>query len=125
MVAAATGHAVGGAAAPRPTESADYGERTIADRTTVTGAGRRGNATVRAMTTLRLPVSVSASRARRRPWTANRTLRRLSSDPQALLALGLVTTVAAIAVTGSDRDVSRLIAISIQFLAAQAIAAVA
>ena len=77
------------------------------------------------MTTLRLPVSRSASRARRRPWTANRTVRRLSSDPHALLALGLVMTVAAIAAAGTDRDASRLIAISIQFLAAQAIAAVA
>ena len=77
------------------------------------------------MTTLRVPASVSASRARRRPWTANRTVRRLSSDPHALLALGLVATVSAIAATGNDRDASRLIAISIEFLAAQAIAAVA
>ena len=38
------------------------------------------------MTTLRL--SASGARARRRPWAGNRTVRRLRSDPQALLALG-------------------------------------
>ncbi|HEX2753907.1 MAG TPA: sensor domain-containing diguanylate cyclase [Candidatus Limnocylindrales bacterium] len=74
------------------------------------------------MTTLRLPLP--ASRPRRRPWADNRTLRRLSADPQALLALGLVATSMAVAAIGGDGDQSRLLAISIEFLAAQAIAAV-
>lgn len=52
-------------------------------------------------------------------------MRRLSSDPHVLLALGLVATAAAIAGIGGDRDVSRFVAVSVEFLAAQAIAAVA
>ena len=55
----------------------------------------------------------------------NRTARRLAADPQALLAVGLVTTTLAVAALGRGGDVSRVIAISIEFLAAQAIAAVA
>jgi diguanylate cyclase (GGDEF)-like protein len=75
------------------------------------------------MTTLGLPVS--SSRARRRPWAGNRTIRRLTSDPQALLGVGLVATSMAVAAIGRGGDPSRLIAISVEFLAAQAIAAVA
>lgn len=75
------------------------------------------------MTSLGLPVP--GSRARRRTWVGNRTLRRLAADPQALLAVGLVATTMAVAALGRGGDASRVIAISIEFLAAQAIAAVA
>jgi diguanylate cyclase (GGDEF)-like protein len=75
------------------------------------------------MTTLRVPLSVA--RARRRRGVGSRTVRRLSSDPQSLLAVGLVATSMAIAVVGQDGDTSRLFAISVEFLAAQAIAALA
>ena len=47
------------------------------------------------------------------------------SDPQALLAVGLVSTTMAVAAIGRGGDASRVVAISIEFLAAQAIAAVA
>lgn len=80
-------------------------------------------ATVPAMTSLRL--SLTTSPARRRSRASNRTLRRLSSDPQVLLAAGLVATTLAVAAIGGDGDVSRLLGISLEFLAAQAIAAVA
>ena len=73
------------------------------------------------MTTLRLPMS--ASRPRRRPRLANRTARRLAGDPQALLALGIVVTALAIAAVGHEADSWRIIGISAEFLAAQAIAA--
>lgn len=75
------------------------------------------------MTTLRLPGSIA--RPHRRPWASNRTLRRLAADPQALLALGLVATSLVVAALGSAGDGARLIAVSVVFLAAQAIAAVA
>ena len=74
------------------------------------------------MTTLGLPLSVS--RARRRSLAGHRTVRRLFTDPQALLALGLVATAMAVALVGTT-DSAKLIAISVEFLAAQAIAAVA
>jgi diguanylate cyclase (GGDEF)-like protein len=74
------------------------------------------------MTTLRLPLP--ATRTRRRPWVGNRTVRRITSDPQSLLAAGLVATTLAVASIGHEGDVSRLLAISVEFLAAQAIAAV-
>ncbi len=51
-------------------------------------------------------------------------IRRMTSDPHALLALGLVVTVVAIAAIGGPADFGRLLAISAEFLAAQAIAAV-
>jgi diguanylate cyclase (GGDEF)-like protein len=73
------------------------------------------------MTTLRLPMP--ASHARRRGWLANKTARRLGADPLVLLAVGLVAGGLLVAAVGQDRDVSRLAAISIVFLAAQAIAA--
>jgi diguanylate cyclase (GGDEF)-like protein len=75
------------------------------------------------MTTLRLPLSTT--RPRRRPWGAHRTLRRLAGDPHALLAVGIVVTTLAIAAVGPSDDVWRLVAVSLEFLAAQAIAAVA
>ncbi|HXU84408.1 MAG TPA: sensor domain-containing diguanylate cyclase [Verrucomicrobiae bacterium] len=76
------------------------------------------------MTTLRL--SASVTRKRRRPWAGSRTLRRLSSDPQTLLAVGVVATTMAVAAMGrGGLDARRLVAISIEFLAAQAIASVA
>ncbi len=75
------------------------------------------------MTTLRLPASVA--RSRRRPWAGNRTARRLAGDPQAPLALGLVTISIAVLALGQAGDGARLIAISAEFLAAQAIAAIA
>ena len=75
------------------------------------------------MTTLRLPLP--EARARRRPWVGNRTVRRLSADPQVLLAFGLVATCLAIAAIGDDGDMSRLLAISVEFAAAQAIATIA
>jgi diguanylate cyclase (GGDEF)-like protein len=55
---------------------------------------------------------------------ANRTARRLAADPHALLALGLVATAMAVGLVG-PADPMRLVGISIEFLAAQAIAAVA
>ena len=76
-----------------------------------------------AMTTLRLPLT--ATRPRRRRWGANRTVRRLAGDAQALLAVGIVITTMAIAAVGPGDDIWRLIAVSVEFLAAQAIAAVA
>jgi diguanylate cyclase (GGDEF)-like protein len=64
------------------------------------------------------------SRPRRRPRLANRTARRLAGDPQALLAFGTVVTVLAIAAVGHEADGWRIVGISVEFLAAQAIAAV-
>ncbi len=75
-----------------------------------------------AMTTLGLPLS--AERARRRPLVRNRMIRRIGADPHALLALGIVATTLAIAAIGDRADTTRLLAISGEFLAAQAIAAV-
>lgn len=86
------------------------------------GPGRGRTTIVRAMTTIRLPLP--EARARRRTRVGNRTLRRLTSDPQMLLAVGLVATSMAVAAVGTGGDGSRVIAISIEFLAAQAIAAV-
>src|SRR5437870_8843222 len=91
--------------------------------TTVTGPGRRRTTIVRAMTTLGLPLS--QARARRRPRTGNRTLRRLTSDPQMLLGVGLVATTVAVGAIGSGGDPSRVLAISVLFVAAQALAVVA
>jgi diguanylate cyclase (GGDEF)-like protein len=75
------------------------------------------------MTTLRLPLPTA--RPRRRAWAAHRTIRRLAGDPHALLGVGLVATTLAIAVFGPRDDVWRLVGVSLEFLAAQAIAAVA
>jgi diguanylate cyclase (GGDEF)-like protein len=75
------------------------------------------------MTTLRL--SASATRPRHRAWSAHRTIRRLAADAHVLLALGVVVTTLAIAAVGPGDDVWRLIGVSLEFLAAQSIAALA
>ena len=83
------------------------------------------------MTTLRL--SMSTSRSRRRAWVGNRSIRRLASDPQTLLGVGIVLTTMLVAAigdgvgsgAGTHGSVMRVIGISAEFLAAQAIAALA
>jgi len=75
-----------------------------------------------AMTTLRMPIA--SSHALKRSRLGNRTARRLLADPLFVLGLGLGVGALLVAVTGDDRDKSRLIAITILFLAGQAIAAV-
>jgi diguanylate cyclase (GGDEF)-like protein len=87
------------------------------------GLARRRTATVGSMITLRLPTS--RARVGRRSWAGARTVRRLSADPHALLAVGLVVTSLAIAAIGGPGGTTRLIAISVEFLAAQAIVALA
>jgi diguanylate cyclase (GGDEF)-like protein len=73
------------------------------------------------MTTLRLPMS--AQRARPRTWLANKTVRRLAADPLVLLGLGLAVGALLVGAVDDKRDDTRLVAVSILFLAAQAIAA--
>jgi len=73
------------------------------------------------MTTLRLPMSTQ--RARSRSWLASKTVRRLAADPLVLLSLGLVVGALLVGAVDDKRDDTRLVAISILFLAAQAIAA--
>ena len=73
------------------------------------------------MTTVRLPMP--RTQARSRGWLSNRTVRRLMADPLVLLAFGLVAGTLLVAAAGQDHGTTRLLAISIQFLAAQAIAA--
>src|SRR5215213_1302606 len=78
------------------------------------------------MTAIRL--SLSDARPRRRQRTRSRTLRRLTGDSHVLLALGLVVTTLAIAAIGGigvASDLTRLVAISAEFLAAQSIVALA
>ncbi len=77
------------------------------------------------MTSLGLPMTAAAARARRHPWTRNRTIRRLLADPHTLLAVGVVGTSLVVAAIGGAGDAIRLLGISIEFLAAQAIAAIA
>jgi diguanylate cyclase (GGDEF)-like protein len=74
------------------------------------------------MTSLRLTLPTTRQR---RHLFANRTARRLVSDAQFRLGLGLVVAALLVALVGSETDASRLVAISVQFLAAQAIAALA
>jgi diguanylate cyclase (GGDEF)-like protein len=74
-----------------------------------------------AMTTLRLPMPTPD--VRRRTWLAGRTVRLLTADPFVLLALGLVVGALLVAAVGDPGDTWRLVAISVQFLAAEAIAA--
>ena len=70
------------------------------------------------MTAARL--SLASTRSRQRPWTGNRTLRRLLGDPQALLSLGLVVTTLLVAVVGAiDADTTRVVWICGVFLGAQ------
>jgi diguanylate cyclase (GGDEF)-like protein len=75
------------------------------------------------MTALRL--SVAHARPRRGARRGSRALRRVLGDGQALLAVGLVVTTLLIAAVGATDDAARLIGISVIFLAAQSIAAVA
>jgi diguanylate cyclase (GGDEF)-like protein len=75
------------------------------------------------MTTIRLSNAATPVRGRAR-W-GHRTLRRLTRDAHALLAVGLVLTSLTIALVGDHDDVWRVVAISVEFLAAQAIAALA
>src|SRR3954462_15736980 len=77
------------------------------------------------MTALRLPLS--RDRGRRRPWARHRALRRISGDAQALLGVGLVLTSLVVAALGQggSSDAWRLVGISCEFLAAQALAALA
>jgi diguanylate cyclase (GGDEF)-like protein len=74
------------------------------------------------MTALRIPLT--AARRRRRPWATNRMVRRLTSDPHLLLSVGLVATSLLVAAVGSTGDVARILGISLEFLAAQTIAAI-
>jgi diguanylate cyclase (GGDEF)-like protein len=62
-------------------------------------------------------------RARHRTWIGQKTTRRLTSDPLVLLAFGLVSGALLVGAVGDPRDMSRLVAISILLLVAQAIAA--
>jgi diguanylate cyclase (GGDEF)-like protein len=86
--------------------------------------------TVDSMTTVPLPLA--GARARRRPWAGHRTIRRLASDPQTLLAIGLVLTTLVVAAIGDGvgngaaghGTIWRVVGISAEFLAAQAIAAI-
>jgi diguanylate cyclase (GGDEF)-like protein len=76
------------------------------------------------MTTVGLPLS--SARARRRTSVGHRALGRLASDPQMLLAVGLVLTTLPIAALGTGgSEVNRVIGISVEFLAAQALATLA
>ncbi|HXI82176.1 MAG TPA: sensor domain-containing diguanylate cyclase [Verrucomicrobiae bacterium] len=66
---------------------------------------------------------MSTQRARSRSWLASKTVRRLAADPLVLLSLGLVVGALLVGAVDDKRDDTRLVAISILFLAAQAIAA--
>jgi diguanylate cyclase (GGDEF)-like protein len=64
-----------------------------------------------------------APRARRRTWIGYKATRRLGTDPLVLLAVGIVSGALLVAAIGDPPNMSRLIAISVLFLAAQALAA--
>jgi len=66
---------------------------------------------------------MTTSHALRRSWLGNRTVRRLLSDPLFLLGSGLVLGALLVAAAGDGRDKSRLVAVSLLFVTAQAIAA--
>ncbi|MDQ1703132.1 MAG: hypothetical protein QOF57_2384, partial [Frankiaceae bacterium] len=66
---------------------------------------------------------MSTPRARRRTWIGYKATRRLTSDPLFLLGVGLVAGALLVGGMGSLNEMWRLVAISILFLAAQAIAA--
>src|SRR4029079_8403707 len=104
-------------------ESIAYGEGTSRSGTTGRMPARPRTATFRPMTTVRL--SNAAAPARGRTRFGVRTLRRLTRDAHALLAVGLVLTSLTIALVGDHDNVWRVVAISVEFLAAQAIAALA
>ncbi len=74
------------------------------------------------MTAIRLS---SGTRAPSRVRWGHRTLRRLARDAHTMLAIGLVLTALTIAAVGDHDDVNRVIGVSLEFLAAQALAAIA
>jgi len=73
------------------------------------------------MTSIRL--SVPAKRARGRARFAHRALRRITRDPHAILGIGLVVTILTIGWVGDHDHILTVIAVSLEFLAAQMIAA--
>ena len=73
------------------------------------------------MTSIRL--SVPAERARGRARFAHRALRRITRDPHAILGIGLVVTILTIGWVGDHDHILTVIAVSLEFLAAQMIAA--
>jgi diguanylate cyclase (GGDEF)-like protein len=75
------------------------------------------------MTTLRL--TMPTPRTRRRTWLTNKAIRRLAADPLVLMSAGIVAGALLVALVGDNRDKSPLIAVSVLFLAAQALAALA
>jgi diguanylate cyclase (GGDEF)-like protein len=75
------------------------------------------------MTTLRLPMA--APHARARTWLGGKTMRHLAADPLFLLGVGLGVGALLVGAAGPNGDTVRLAAISIVFLAGQALAAVA
>ncbi len=75
------------------------------------------------MTTIR--VSTAPGRAHGQARFGRRTLHRVTRDPHALLAVGLVLTSLLIAFVGDHDEIERVVAISVEFLAAQTLAAVA
>ncbi|HEY8439047.1 MAG TPA: sensor domain-containing diguanylate cyclase [Candidatus Limnocylindrales bacterium] len=75
------------------------------------------------MTSIR--VSAPVRRVPRRARWGHRTVRRLTRDAHALLAVGIVVTTLTIALVGDHSDIERVVAVSIEFLAAQTLAALA
>ena len=75
------------------------------------------------MTSIR--VTAPARRLPRRARWAHRALRRLIRDAHTLLAIGIVITTLTIAVAGDHGQIFAVTAVSIEFLAAQMIAALA
>src|SRR4029078_10273459 len=73
------------------------------------------------MTSIRL--SVPAERTRGRARFAHRALRRITRDPHAILGIGLVVTILTIAWVGDHDQILTVIAVSLEFLAAQMLAA--
>ena len=73
------------------------------------------------MTSIRL--SVPADRARGRARFAHRALRRISRDPHAILGIGLVATILTIGWVGDHDNILTVVAVSLEFLAAQMLAA--
>ena len=73
------------------------------------------------MTSIRL--SVPAERARGRARFAQRALRRITRDTHAILGIGLVVTILTIGWVGDHDHILTVIAVSLEFLAAQMIAA--
>jgi diguanylate cyclase (GGDEF)-like protein len=75
------------------------------------------------MTTLRLPMAAQPARAR--TWLGGKTMRHLAADPLFLLGVGLGVGALLVGTAGLTGDTVRIAAISIVFLAGQALAAIA